>query len=556
MPTPRNSSTTERTSDSRINGAIAAIQALLSDSSVPALAVGITDRESTRGIVMHGYSDLRSHTPLEADSRFAIGSISKSFTAAVLMQLMMEGRFDPNAPLTRYLPSLSLPSPISQMTGHHVLTHTAGLPSYLTDVASSRYVLQVLRDFSPTYAPGTHFSYSNTGYQLLGYVLENIEKLPYPMIMKRRIFQPLGMNSTCAAIDDAERARMVTSYTVWPYDRSYREAPWFEYLSGDGSIVSNLEDMCKYARFILNRGRVASETLLSEDAFNVLATPAVDSGLPAGHYGYGLLVKNEGERTIISHSGGIGGFHSWLESHMEDGLGVVLLGSGALSTELLESVTGAAIGTSKENNLRILPDVSPSPKFNLQNYVGVYRATGEHSGETVQTLEFAVESERLCLRVGDELFPLEQMGPHCFRVSGSNHYDFPFFFASGQEESTDRAMEVSHGAHWYTTDEFAGAVAPPVPEEYARYVGHYDGNSFEGPMLRIFVRNGRLWAMNLGMYVSDQSTPIPLEPREPGEFRFGDQPNNLEYVRFDDTNGGLVLRLTLSGTPLYRKDTP
>jgi D-alanyl-D-alanine carboxypeptidase len=209
------------------------------------------------------------------------------------MQLAEEKRFDPHAPITRYLPSLVVHSRFAPITGHDLLSHTAGLPNYLPDSASSRFAAVQLRDFTPTYAPGTHFWYSNTGYQLLGYVLENIERSSYTEILRRRVLEPLKMTSTSAVIDDAQRTKMVVSYVRWPYDGSYVEAPWFEYSAGDGSIVANVSDMAAYTRVFLNKGA----GVLSEKAFAALTIPVLED------YAYGLRVRTEEGRS--AHGRGV-----------------------------------------------------------------------------------------------------------------------------------------------------------------------------------------------------------------------------------------------------------
>jgi D-alanyl-D-alanine carboxypeptidase len=88
--------------DARLSQTYAAIDSALATSSMPGLVVGVTDRNQRRKIIVHGYSDMKARMPLTAESRFAIGSVSKAFTAVALLQLMDEGRFDPQAPITRY----------------------------------------------------------------------------------------------------------------------------------------------------------------------------------------------------------------------------------------------------------------------------------------------------------------------------------------------------------------------------------------------------------------------------------------------------------------------
>src|SRR6185295_2002313 len=216
------------------------------------------------------------------DSLFAIGSISKSFTAIALMQLSDEGRFDPQAPIATYLPWFAVKSSYAPITGHHLLTHTAGLPNYRADLASMPFATYALKDFEPSYPPGAHYWYSNLGFQTLGYALERIEGASYPAIIQRRLFDRAGMRSSAAAIDDRIRARLPVSYTRWPYTGEYVEEPWFEYTAADGSVVSTAADLAAYARVILNRGAAPQARVLSERAFDKLMTPALDN------YAYGL----------------------------------------------------------------------------------------------------------------------------------------------------------------------------------------------------------------------------------------------------------------------------
>ena len=206
--------------DVSMTEAATVISQALDRANVPGLVIGVTDPKGLRKVVVHGYGDLKTRKPLTAESRFAIGSISKAFTAIALMQVAQEHRFDAHAPITRYLPSLAVRSRFAPITGHDLLSHTSGLPNYLPDSASSRFASIELRDFDPAYAPGAHWWYSNTGYQLLGYVLENIEQANYSTVLRRRVLDPMGMTSTSATIDDAERSRMVVSYVRWPMTES------------------------------------------------------------------------------------------------------------------------------------------------------------------------------------------------------------------------------------------------------------------------------------------------------------------------------------------------
>src|SRR3546814_8527267 len=127
-------------------------------------------------VASHGFSDIDRRTPATPGTLVAIGSISKAFTAVALMQMADEGRFDPDAPIARYLPDFRVRSALAPITGGALMSHTSGLPNYLAHVASMRFLATALQDFEPRYAPGAHFWYSNSGYQLLGYAAERSEE--------------------------------------------------------------------------------------------------------------------------------------------------------------------------------------------------------------------------------------------------------------------------------------------------------------------------------------------------------------------------------------------
>jgi CubicO group peptidase (beta-lactamase class C family) len=535
--------------NARLTDAAAAIDQALEHSSMPGLVIGITDRHTLRKVIVHGYADLKTRKTLTADSRFAIGSISKAFTAIALMQLSQEHRFDPHAPITRYLPSLVVHSRFAPITGHDLLSHTSGLPDYLPDSASSRYAALELKDFEPSYAPGAHWWYSNTGFQLLGYVLENIEHEPYTKIVRRRVLDPIGMASTSAIIDDAERERMVVSYVRWPYDGSFVEAPWFEYSAGDGSIVANVADMSAYVRFLLNRGAGDKGRVLSESTFATLTTPVLED------YAYGLWVRKENGRTVISHPGSIGGFHAAIEAHMEDGFGLVFLCNASIDQDLEKWIVSTVTAAFEGSALPLPPVASAKPvQPDPSEYAGQFRLAGSDAPDVGgATLTFVVGQDRLFLESKHGNIPLERMGTDLFRAAGEADGFLPYVFGRSGKDGKGKVTSVSRGAQWYAAQGFPDPIQPAVPKEYATYVGHFVNNGPEGPVARVFVRNGRLMML---LSEDEDAAPEQLAPLGPLLFRIGKAEYSPERARFDTVIDGEALRLFVSGVPLYRKDIP
>ena len=530
--------------DARLRQAAQAIEAELAKSNRPGVVIGISDRQQLRQVAVHGYSDLKARIPLTRESRFAIGSISKAFTAIALMQLADEGRFDPHAPVARYLPSFKIRSAYPPMTGHDVLSHTAGLPYYLTDTASSRAVLLSLEDFTPTYAPGAHWAYSNTGFQVMGYVLEQIEGEQYDTIVRRRVLEPLGMSASSAVIDDAQRDHMTLSYTRWPYNGQYVESPWFEYLAGDGSIVSTVGDMAAYTRFFLNRGQGSKKRLLSERSFATLTTPVLED------YGYGLFVRREHDHTVISHSGGIAGFASYIEAHPDEGFSLVMLSNGGLDNTLRLWVTELVTAAFADRELPKAPPADPDALMApLKDYVGHFKAV---AGDAPNTIEVRLVRDNLLLQGPEGERRLQRIGVNTFRaVSDSGDHDC-YVFARLEDKPQGIVTGVSHGIRWYAspTSQVPPAVAPAA---YAAYVGHYVNNGPEGPVARVFVRNGKLFA---SLFMEASIPPLPLETVDANTFRLGAEDFSPERARFDGIIDGHAQRLTIDGVPLYRRATP
>jgi D-alanyl-D-alanine carboxypeptidase len=540
----------------RLDEAWIAIDKAIALSSAPGLVVGITDRSMLRKVAIHGYADLKTRRPLTADSLFAIGSISKSFTAVALMELRDENRFHPEDRIDQYLPWFAVESSFAPMTGQHLLTHTAGLPKYLPDLSSSRYTAYALRNFKPRYAPGEHFWYSNTGYQVLGYVLESVEQQPYHSIIQRRILAPLGMRASYAMIDDSLRSKLVMSYVRSATDGEYVEAPWFEYSAADGSIASTVADMSAYARLLLNAGKAGGKPLLSDESFKMLTTPLLSD------YAYGLEVRHEQGGSVIRHSGSMAGFTSLVETHPSDGYGVVILSNGnreaALWRWIVDTVGAAYRGET-------IKPFQPKPvnSISMKKFAGQYRAIDG------STLNFASNSGSLSVVTCDasgtaaaaggaecvhkRAVVLSPLGVDAFRTPVEDSNRLPYIFSRDGKDMGGPITQVSHGADWYVNTRHGGDSRVAAPPEYSTYVGHYENHNAEGPSVRVFVRQGRLVALEEGEV--SEGGAVELDQVGPGVFRPTKPDYNPESVQFDTVVEGQALRMIMTGTPLYRMDT-
>jgi CubicO group peptidase (beta-lactamase class C family) len=242
-------------------------------SNTPGLAMALMDRERLLRVSTYGYADLARGTPVTPETRFAIGSDGKAFTALALLQQLDAGRLDLHAPVTQYLPWFAVRSRYAPITTHHLLCHSAGIIAGSEFAPDARYEVYALRDTDAAYPPGQHYHYSDVGYKALGLVLEHLTHQPYGQVIQSGILDPLGMAVTESVITHATRPHLAVGYQALYDDQpAHRDqplvpAPWVETNSGDGCLASTVGDMAAYVRLLLNRGQGASGRLISAASF-------------------------------------------------------------------------------------------------------------------------------------------------------------------------------------------------------------------------------------------------------------------------------------------------
>jgi D-alanyl-D-alanine carboxypeptidase len=179
------------------SAALAAIAAFAPNAmryqGTPGLSVAITDRSRTLRVIALGYANVESRRPVTSQTRFAIGSITKSMTALALLQLSDAGQLDLNAPVQRYLPWFVIDAKGAPIAVHQLLAHTAGLPDDYAAEVGYAYDIVALRAAQTLFMPGTSWSYSNDGYATAGAILARLDARSWSDALRARVFDPLGM---------------------------------------------------------------------------------------------------------------------------------------------------------------------------------------------------------------------------------------------------------------------------------------------------------------------------------------------------------------------------
>src|ERR1043166_6600994 len=277
------------------------------ETGAPGLTLALANRDGLIRVSTYGFADTKAGLRVVPETMFEIGSISKSFVSLALMQLHEEGKLDLNKPITQYLPWLKISSKFEPITTHHILTHTAGLPAVplLLDA--------LLNDLWTAYPPGKQFLYSNTGYNILGFLVEALDKRPFAESIRVRLLEPLGMSASAPIITNQLRSKMAVGYeplnasVPFASHSTLAEAQWLEMEMAAGSIASTPSDMAKYIRMLTNRGALAKGRLISEETFNLFIKPEIKSPFRGedASYGYGLGVSEMDGHTRLSPPGGM-----------------------------------------------------------------------------------------------------------------------------------------------------------------------------------------------------------------------------------------------------------
>jgi len=271
---------------------------------------------------------------------FFIGSLTKSFTALAVMQLVEAGKIELDAPVQRYLPWFRVADPqaSAQMTVRHLLNQTSGLPTSSGEIQMADF------DDSPDAAErqaralsslvldrpvGSAFEYSNSNYNLLGLVIEAASGELYADYIQRHIFTPLDMRHSYAAPAQAKQNGMAVGHRYWfaiPF--AAPDVPVQQGSLAAGQLLSCAEDIAHYMIALLNGGRYGDARILSEEGIAELHRGAADyseMGLDLGQYGMGWFVDESGRTKLVWHSGTTPNFGAFIALLPEQKKGVVML---------------------------------------------------------------------------------------------------------------------------------------------------------------------------------------------------------------------------------------
>ncbi|HEU4470763.1 MAG TPA: serine hydrolase [Flavisolibacter sp.] len=315
-----------------------------------------------------GWRRAEEKVPHTEGSIFQIGSITKQFTSAVIMQLQQEKKLSVQDKLEKYF--AGFPNG-NKITIEHLLTHTSGLFNYTSDSTlmnrdvtksySSADMIAIFKSYPPDFEPGSRFSYSNTGYSMLGYIIEKVTGKPYEAVVRQRILQPLGMSSSGFDFTHLDHPARSKGYFLLQQSNVVPAPVVDSTISySAGALYSTVGDLYKWERAI------GTDKILQPASWKAVFTPYKQT------YGYGWSIDTLFGQTYTAHSGGIHGFASFLMRFPQEELAVIIIDNA--SSESLSAISRslAALMLGKPYKIPEPKKALAADPAILRQYVGEY----------------------------------------------------------------------------------------------------------------------------------------------------------------------------------------
>ena len=322
----------------------AAIDSVMKTWKVPGIGIGVVKGGKIVLLKGYGFKNLEEKAPVTPTTKFAIGSVSKSFTVTGLAAQAAAGKVEWDTPLRRYLPDFQMfdPSVSERMTPRDLVTHRSGLPRHDIMWGGGTFtreeIYQRLRYLEPTRDFRSVWQYQNLMYMTAGYLSGKLDGMPWEAVVKTRVFEPLGMATADASVNDLQRsADFSYGYARLPSDSVVR-IPYrnLDAIGPAGSINANITEMLKYVTMHLNQGQhegreiiPAAQARQMQAPQMVIPPPTIPGagGLELGHesYGMGFFINTYRGHKLVHHGGNIDGFSAEVNFLPNDSIGIVIL---------------------------------------------------------------------------------------------------------------------------------------------------------------------------------------------------------------------------------------
>jgi CubicO group peptidase (beta-lactamase class C family) len=515
-----------------------------------------------------GLADMEWNIPNQPDTKHRLGSITKQFTAMLIMQLVEQSKLKLDVPISTYLPDYPKKHG-DVITIHHLLTHSSGTPNftsfqiYFKNIRPNAYspmqLVNLFADSTLQFKPGEKHAYSNSGYVLLGYIIEKVTGKTYEQVLQENIFTPLKMNNT--GYDHYRRMLKNRASGYEKNGRLYVNANFIDMSVpyAAGAMYSTVEDL-----FLWDQALYGNQ-LLRKENMDLLFAKHIPSG-GSYYYGYGwgigaIPLGNTTERIeTVGHGGGIDGFNTQLTRIPSDKSFIVLLNNtgGAPLNEMVNAI--AAILYDKSYNLpkrsvaysvgnmmekQGIPAALEYYKGIHKDSTGFYLNEGEMNGTGYQFLQEGKAKEAAAIfKLNTQAFPksantYDSYGEALMALGNKKEAIENYLQSVTMNPGNENGIKILN-ANGVKTDH----LIPKIPVEYLRLLeGEYQNIDNNQWKIKFALTDGVLYANDRGY----KFKVLPV--REGGEFVNPDDGASLVF----DTKDKSAITLLLFGRAKFRK---
>lgn len=345
-----------------------------------------------------GYANFEWGIPNQPDTKFRLGSITKQFTSMLVLQLVRQGKLTLDGKITDYLPDY--PSATGgKITIHHLLTHSSGIPNYTSypkfyrelsrQPSSPADFIKLFADSSLQFEPGSNYAYSNSGYFLLGVIIEKVTGKSYEQVLQEQIFTPLHM-----AHSGYDRSETILKNRAQGYEKAERGFVNASFIDmslpfAAGALYSTVEDLYLWDQALY------TDRLLPDETRNLLFTPHIPTNGASYGYGWSIGVSPIGRSAdsarVIEHGGGINGFNTLISRIPSEKDLVVLLNNtgGARLEEMNRAIRGILYEKPYNNPRKSLTDtvVAAIEQSGIDAAMTLYRDLKDHQADLYEVIE-------------------------------------------------------------------------------------------------------------------------------------------------------------------------
>lgn len=403
---------------------LAAIEKALDDKrkelGIPGIALVIVKDDKVIYLKGLGVKDFEHNTPATPDTRFAIGSASKAFTAMLAVMSADEGKLSLDDSPKKFLPYFTLrdEEAAAKVTLRDLLSHRSGLNrtdlAMVTGVLNREELIKVAGMAKPTAKLGEKFQYQNVMYTAAGEAVAKAQKSTWDDLIATKIFKPLGMNNSDTRAEDMQKSRDYSfGYDYNPGTKVTRRLPQrsISAAAPAGAINSSARDMAQWLRLMLGNGVFNGRRLVSEKGFDELVRKQINIAGPVD-YGLGWFLRQWNGHRVVEHGGNIDGFNSQVALMPDQKLGFVLLTNvtaSSLGTVAMNTIWKNLVGTPTTSTDAKAAEPAADPKQEVGKYL--LAAAGV-------SFDVSLKDDKLVLTVpGQPPYPLQNVGGRRYKFA-------------------------------------------------------------------------------------------------------------------------------------------